>query len=266
VRDERRAPPRSWLLKRRASGGGRGVSEWTPERGVPRGTVLQERVDGVVGSVAFVADGRAAVPIAFSRQLVGDAAFGARGFAYCGSILGAAGDAQFERDAELYATATDLAAAAATAFGLVGACGIDFVARDGTPYPIEVNPRYSASMELAERAYGVSVFAAHACACGGQDGPGAASALPAFELRSARRRARAVGKAVVYARRDVTLGDTRPWLDDDSVRDVPHPGERIPAGRPVCTVFADGCDAAACYHALVRRARRLYDEIEGDRR
>jgi hypothetical protein len=41
----------------------------------------------------------------------------------------------------------------------------------------------------------------------------------------------AVGKAVVFARRDVTIGDTERWLADATVRDVPHPGERIRAGR-----------------------------------
>jgi len=256
--------PEAWLLKRRASGGGRGVSAWVPGAPVPRGAVLQERIDGVPGSVAFVADGRAAVPFALSRQLVGDAAFGATGFQYCGSILAPAGDAQFVADAELYAAATDLAAAVAAEFGLVGVNCLDFVARAGTPFPIEVNPRYSASMELAERAYGVAVFDAHARACGGGhrgDRRGTGSALPAFDLRAARRGARAVGKAVVYARRDVVAGDTRGWADDASVRDVPRPGERIGAGRPVCTVFGAGRDAAGCYRALVARAARVYREL-----
>jgi hypothetical protein len=66
----------------------------------------------------------------------------------------------------------------------------------------------------------------------------------------------------VYARRPVVVGDTRRWLDDASVRDVPHPGERIARGRPVCTVFAEGRDAAECFDALARRAERVYDEIE----
>ena len=39
-------------------------------------------------------------------------------------------------------------------FGLVGLNGIDFIARAGVPWPIEVNPRYSASMELLERRCG----------------------------------------------------------------------------------------------------------------
>jgi predicted ATP-grasp superfamily ATP-dependent carboligase len=71
-----------------------------------------------------------------------------------------------------------------------------------------------------------------------------------------------VGKAVLYARRTVALGDTRPWLADLTVRDVPHPGERIARGHPVCTIFAEARTAVGCYDALVRRAERIYREIE----
>ena len=109
-------------------------------------------------------------------------------------------------------------------------------------------------MELVERAYGLSMFGAHAAAC-------TAGALPAFDLARARRGAGAIGKAVVFARRDVVIGDTRAWLADPNVRDVPHPGERIRAGRPVCTVFAEARDAAACSTALVRRADAVYAEL-----
>ena len=58
----------------------------------------------------------------------------------------------------------------------------------------------------------------------------------------------------MFARHDVVVGDTRAWLADATVRDVPHPGEAIGEGRPVCTVFAEGADARECYAALVDRA------------
>ena len=71
-----------------------------------------------------------------------------------------------------------------------------------------------------------------------------------------------LGKAVVFARHDVTCGDTQAWLTDLTVRDVPHPGEHIPAGRPVCTVFAAGVDSNACYADLVARASRVHETLE----
>jgi len=254
-----------WLLKPVLSGGGRGVRVWRHRgaglsgprgRRVPRGCYLQEFVEGTPGSIVFVAARGRAVPIGVSRQLVGEDAFGAAGFQYCGNILAAAGDAQFARDRALVRRAAELAGAIAEEFGLVGVNGIDFVARDGVPYAIEVNPRWTASMELVERAYGLSVFRAHAAAC-------INGVLPAsgdFDLGRARRGVQAFGKAIVFARHDVIVGNTRDWIAS-GVRDVPHPREKIAAGRPVCTVLATGRDALDCHAALVERAGHMYADL-----
>jgi predicted ATP-grasp superfamily ATP-dependent carboligase len=258
-----------WLLKPVLSGGGGGVRVYQSGRRVPRGYYLQEFVEGTPGSIVFVAARGRAVPIGISRQLAGVPAFGASGFKYCGSILAPSGDAQFARDNALVRTASALARTIAEEFELVGVNGLDFVARDGVPYAIEVNPRWTASMELVERAYGVSVFGAHAAAC-------VKGMLPAsrdFTLGAARRGVQAFGKAIVYARRDVVwsggqTGVRRPWALKRSapgltpwIRDVPHLGEAIAAGRPICTVFADGRDALHCYAALAERAGRVYADL-----
>jgi hypothetical protein len=199
------------------------------------------------GSVVFVAAAGRMVPVGVSRSLVGEEAFGAAGFRYCGNILTLADEGLIDR-------ACELARAVTQEFDLVGVNGVDFVARDGLPYAVEVNPRWCASMELVERAYGLSIFGAHAGAC-------TAGALPEFDLMRARRDADAIGKAVIFARRDVVAGDTSAWLAAGTVRDIPHPGQRIAEGRPVCTVFATGRDAAACHAALVRRAEDVYAEL-----
>jgi predicted ATP-grasp superfamily ATP-dependent carboligase len=131
---------------------------------------------------------------------------------------------------------------------------IDFVRTDADLRPVEVNPRWSASMELVEGAYGVSLFAIHADAC-------ARAVLPQFDLTQQPLAGAARGKAIVFARQDVVPRDTRNWLDDPSVRDVPHPGDRILAGQPICTVFAEGSDVAACHAKLVERAEKIYGAL-----
>lgn len=222
---------------------------------VPPSYYLQERIEGAPASVVFVSANGIAVPLGVSSQLIGDAAFGADGYRYCGNILAPAGDPVFEHDERVVDRACAIVSTVTASFDLVGVNGVDFIAAGGAAYPIEVNPRWSGSMELVERAYGVSVFAAHAAAC-------ASAQLPEFELREARRSRSAVGKAIVFAREQVKAGDTRSWLDDPTVRDVPQPGERIAAGRPICTIFAEAADAAGCYAALVRRAEALYADLE----
>jgi predicted ATP-grasp superfamily ATP-dependent carboligase len=72
---------------------------------------------------------------------------------------------------------------------------------------------------------------------------------------------RIVGKAVVFARRNVTIVESREWAAL-RIADVPHPGERIGRGHPICTVFAEGRDAEECHERLVRQADRVYRAVE----
>ncbi len=238
-----------WLLKPLRSGGGHGIQSASGGARLRRGHYLQERIEGDAGSIVFVADGRRAVPLGLSRQLTGDPAFGGSGFRYCGSLL-SGGAPVFAREAEIAAVAARIAAAVTSAFGLVGLNGIDFVARNGVPWPVEVNPRYTASMELVERAHGVSLFALHARACGGT--------LPEFETLLNRPLSSTWGKAVVYATRDLTMREVRRWWCDDRVRDVPHPGERIRRGQPICTVLDPALNPDRCRHALAAHAAEIY--------
>jgi predicted ATP-grasp superfamily ATP-dependent carboligase len=246
---------RVWLLKPLASGGGHGIRPWKDSHEVPHRYYLQETIDGTPASIVFVASGGVVVPIGFSRQLVGDNVFGVTGYRYCGNILTAAGE-----DDDLLDPARRVAAAVGEEFGLVGVNGIDLIVRESIPYAIEVNPRWCASMELVERAYGLSVFGAHAAAC--RDGT-----LPVFDLARARRDVTAVGKAVVFARRDLTVGDVRAELTLlaglGDLRDIPNPGTSIRAGHPICTVLASGRDAAACRDELVRRAAAVEASLTG---
>ena len=74
-----------------------------------------------------------------------------------------------------------------------------------------------------------------------------------------------MGKAILYARHDLVPEGTARWLEDDDVRAVPPPGERIERGHPICTLFARGGTVAACGAALAARARTLYLSLEAQR-
>jgi predicted ATP-grasp superfamily ATP-dependent carboligase len=236
--------PDGFVIKPIRSGGGQRVRLAAADATVPRGFYSQPFVDGMPCSIVFVAARGRAAMLGLSRQLVGDAAFGAAGFRYCGSIVEPFAPIVAER-------AVTLARAVAEAFDLVGANGVDFILRDGEPVAIEVNPRWCSSMDVIERMTGMSVLAAHATACETGEVP----ELPLLP-------ATAAGKAVVFARRAVTIGDNRGWLADPDVRDVPHGGERIGAGRPVCTVYASAGDGAACHDLLASRSAAIQDQLE----
>jgi len=240
-----------WLLKGRRSGGGRAIKRWSEGEAIPRTSYLQERIRGIPASIVFSADGKRIVPLAMSRQLTGARWLGADGYWYSGNILASWEDPHLPGGQTLFERSKAVAEVIAEACGLKGMNGIDFIAQNAIPFAIEVNPRYSASVELVERAFGISVFQLHVDGC--QERLPTSVKIP--------RRFPAIGKAIVYARRAMTAGDTRRWLDDPSIADIPWPGERIQAGHPICTVFATGRSAAECELRLRSRAERVYSEL-----
>ena len=213
---------------------------------MPKGGVLQEQVPGMVGSAAFVADGRRAVVLGLTEQLVGRRTFGATGFRYCGNLLPPRLPVD-ERET-LLREVRDIVNCLTTTFGLQGLNGLDFVWHEGRVWTLEVNPRPTASMELMNAAYDVRVFDAHVRAFEGQ--------LPSFDLERAMVSAPAAGKAVLYAPQDVVLGDTSGWAAC-GLRDIPHPGERIRKGHPVCTILVTGTTPTVCLRKLRARATEL---------
>ena len=235
-------PPSSgrWLRKPLRGGGGIRVRAW---RGgaLPRGTFLQERIDGVACSAAAVGDGQDAVVLGLSEQLVGHRTFGVRGHRWCGNLVPPR--VPVPRD-----QAQAICSRVAAAFGLRGLFGVDFIWDGERAWTVEVNPRPTASLEVIETAYGVKAFDAHLRGCVGE--------LASIEAETVR----AAGKAVLFATEDVVVGDSERWLER-GVRDVPHPGERIAAGRPICTVVTTAATPDEVLAGLEEQAARLRAEL-----
>lgn len=250
--DEPDASRGAWMVKPRRSGGGRGIRPWTPDEPVRRHEYLQEFIDGVPGSLVFVGDGRAALPLALTRQVIGDARFGGWGHCYVGSLLASRRHPLFDAQESLFAGAVAAADALTAEFGLVGLNTVDFMARDGVAWPVEVNPRHSASVELIERELGTSLFPLHVEAVHGMaDWPG----------HDALGWAAVPGKAILYARRRCTMAGSDALLASADVADVSADGTAIPAGAPVCTIFARADSGDACIAALAAQGSALLAQL-----
>jgi predicted ATP-grasp superfamily ATP-dependent carboligase len=252
--EEKEADPAvRWLRKPLLSGGGHGIRPWAGEP-VDRTHVLQAYVEGRPASIAFAADGQKSVIIGLTEQLIGTKELAVKEFMWCGNILPLKFNPS-KKDA-LIEIIEKIAARLTYRFGLRGVNGVDFVVVDGPdgmprPFLVEVNPRYTASMELVERAYGLNVFSVHLEAIAGR--------LPDFSLAE-HLTGVYLGKGIVFARKTLIMPETAGWIECGR-RDIPFPGERIEARRPVCTVLAEGKGREACLKNLLASVEAVRREI-----
>ncbi|MBN1852000.1 MAG: ATP-grasp domain-containing protein [Pirellulales bacterium] len=256
----------------------------------------QKRIEGTPGSAVFVAAMGRSQLLGVTRQLVGTSWTAARPFQYAGSI----GPWPIGKPA--MDTLRALGDVLSHEFNLVGLFGVDFVlagnridsghrrfvsqhslqesganedvntmhlsdienrdTADGKVWIIEVNPRYTASVEIVERLIDckklalesqtardiqpvsdrrMRLLAMHVAACQGHTLWTAAppESQPASPCH---------GKAILFARQDIrvprsftswALGSNNDPLDP-KVADIPHPNTEITRGYPIATCFATG--------------------------
>jgi predicted ATP-grasp superfamily ATP-dependent carboligase len=223
---------RTWLVKPRRSGGGLGIRFATAGdfTHLPRGAYLEEHIAGEAASAVFVAAGRQATLVGMTRQLLGRDFSLTQPFLYAGTI----GPLTL-REIEL-ASVQALGHALAREFDLAGLFNVDFVRTKENLWPLEVNPRYSSSVEVLERAAGIDCVGWHVAACETAGLP----EQPLFMEMAMH------GKAIVYAPRDAIVATRFDALVDEwnqpgvqpLIADLPRVGESLRTGQPVATVFA----------------------------
>jgi predicted ATP-grasp superfamily ATP-dependent carboligase len=219
----------------------------------PRGHYLQRFLPGPVGSAAFLADGERALLLGVTEQIPGWRDLGGSGFRYGGNIAGPP-DALLPPGA--IATLGAAAGRIVRRFGLRGLNGLDYVVAAGVPRLIEVNPRYTASMELLEEISGRDFFDLHLRALDGRLPRAAAGAADRAGERRRGSPAPFLGKGILYADHDLAGIEPRALLDL-GCRDVPVRREPIAAGQPVCTIVAGGASPGECRREIAARAARV---------
>jgi predicted ATP-grasp superfamily ATP-dependent carboligase len=239
----------TWLVKPLASGGGIGVAPWRGQEIPARSSnYYQRRIEGPLFAALFIgAAGRARL-VGAVRQWAGGVP--GRPFAYRGGI------GPWRVGADLAGRLRALGDRLAAAFGLIGWFGVDYVLRDGIPWPVEVNPRYTASVEVHELAAGRPLLPEHRAACEG--------IMDAESDREARhpRPSRVVAKWIMYAPRRLVIPEAA-WEDIGgadpqaipALADIPAPGVVCEASEPVVTLLAAGPNVSSC-RARLRRLRR----------
>lgn len=232
--------PSGWLAKRAGAAGGWHIRP--AEDAVHRDCVYyQRRVDGQPRSALFLADGREARIIGFSRQWTDPAP--ERPFRYGGAVRLPGLAPELERS--LTAAVEAIAAAA----GLVGLNSADFIVSEERACLIEVNPRPGATLDVFRDRDG-RLFRAHVKACRGE-----LENVPlAFENAAA-------ASAIVYGRRYVREIPALDW--PDWAADRQSPGTSVAAGGPLCTVLAESDNPDAAVALVMERASAIRSMLEG---
>lgn len=218
------ADPANWLVKPFLSGHGFGIHPATAKP-ADRSCYYQRRLPGEPMGAAFIANGTDCRLIGIHQQIVGLPEDSSQPFRFCGAIAPA------QPDARTIQTITQIGSSLTRRTGLTGLFGCDFIVNSDGPFLLEVNPRYTASMELWEEILGRSLIGDHVRAC--RDG-----FLP--EKFHACDGTQAL-KYILYAPESTIV----PGGLEDSVRevsgcrlaDLPDAGNAVEKGHPVCTLL-----------------------------
>lgn len=231
------------LVKDRNHSGGVGVREWNGKDPLKPSEVLEEFIEGALGSACFVADGKNAVVLGLTRQYAGVSELGAPPFVWCGNVT------DFE-DTQLSDQITNAIQRIVSVSGLIGLKGIDYIKTPRCPILLEVNPRPPASFELFGRLLGINAFQLHADACRG--------ILP--EKLPLPHSGEVWGKGILYANRKLRIANTT-FKNSENILDIPHPGEVIPLGAPICTILTMDSSQSACWKRIIAKADDLRDGL-----
>jgi predicted ATP-grasp superfamily ATP-dependent carboligase len=238
----------SWLYKPLRSCGGWRISpldETFAESVEEQGTYFQRRVTGESCAAIYVAARGIATLLGVTRQLIGESWTGASGFQYCGSI------GPLALPESLLAQYRKLGNVLSSEFGLTGLFGVDVVVEEQRVCCIEVNPRYTASVEVLEQGLGIRAIEHHVQAFQQQ-------VLPAEPREPAGQQ---VGKVILYAREEIkgkqalwrTLLEENRDLQWPLVTDIPMPESVILAQAPMLTLWATGVSGEEVESALRKR-------------
>lgn len=260
-----------WMLKPRRSAGGLGIFVWDEHSACSHDAsvtlrkphLFQQRAEGEAASAVFLSEWDQITFVGAARLLCANVP-GHR-FGYGGAI------GPIELSHEVTRQLLRAGQTLAAAFELKGLWGLDFLHDDSNVWVTEVNPRYTATVELYEHAFATALIAHHQRACEdwkSEVGKNRHVASVPFTEKPAT--PVCVGKVVVYSPcefvvppwKDWTIAHDG-WLSELKIlADWPAEGHLVQKGFPVCSLFAAGRSERECRLALIDRTESLAQHFQ----
>lgn len=247
-------PSCRWLMKPIHASGGSGIQEVVEDQAIPAldRHYFQRFLTGPTLSAVYVAAGRCAQLWGVTRQWTGLAWTGARPFAYCGSL------GPLDLPTPILGKFQQIGQCLAATFDLRGLFGIDTILSGRQVFVLEVNPRYTSSVEVLEHGLEGSALRAHGEACRDRR-------LPTMPRR---RGSRWYGKAILFAPHRVRVPAEFTEFADrlgclecrdtwSPLADLPSTDAEIGPGRPMVTVRASAESSRRVIERLQQLATRV---------
>jgi hypothetical protein len=205
--------------------------------------LVQKLIEGLHGSISLLAADEEVKVLTINEQLLGlPFLFQRDPFGYCGNTV------PVYLDNSILEKCKNIAEKISLNFGLKGSNGIDLVlSREGTPYVVEVNPRFQGSLECVEKILDINLVEAHINSC-------LHDSLPTFKEPST-----SCTRLILYAPRRCIAPDLTVFSE---VRDIPLPGAIIEKGEPLCSVLTEGRDSESSLENGRRVAKSIYGRLQ----
>lgn len=231
---------RKYLLKPLKSGGGKEIEliyslkDYNRIKGKLKNDnyYFEEYIDGKLYSAQFGADTRNSRLLSVTKQL--NARNTDNPFKYGGNIL-------IKADEQLRKTLQETADLLTSTYGLKGINGFDFIIRNGEKYFLELNPRFTAAVELLLPIYSEDVFKIY---FEKNINKNYIHKLLNTDIKES-------GKLIYYAQKNLKIKDDLKKLNNKNIRDsitesdqnkylikdLPQIGEKFLKGDPVFTLI-----------------------------
>ncbi len=211
--------------------------------------------------------------LGITKQIIGSEELPDRPYAYAGSI-GPVFAGNNPAEVEIRDTLQQMADALNSRIEFYGLVCFDFVLSRNVPYLVEINPRYSASIELLELALQESFLRLFfdSAVLGEQSDVSQNESIATLSHSGFSKR---IGKTILYAWQEMKLPDDWDWnrsacmLNKNKqswkygpwtvpvISDLPAPGTSFSVGDPVCTIWTEHRDIQSCIETLREKNAQL---------
>ena len=225
-----------WLKKNIYGAGGTSVRDYERDELLPN-EYLQKHIDGESVGACFVTSNGETSLLGTTRHLSGIKYFGQPEFWYGGLIYPACGGNSLRETMEKFGKI------AGGESRLSGVWGADFILdSDGRLWLLEINPRFTSSLELIANAHGIDIAQLQIESVRGIAHP---VSLPDPDY--------VLGTAVCYASEDFTFDLVETAFG--SIRDIPRQGSFIKKGEPLLSIYTEGESHDDCLESLKEKAK-----------